>query len=59
MKVPPKKVKKKYFILCLIASNKCETELHMTAVLHLNDLYITAEMGHTKNSKNIMPGGLQ
>lgn len=59
MQVPPKKSKKKYYILCLIASNKSEIELHMTAVLHLNDHCIIAEMRHTKNSKNKMPGGLQ
>lgn len=53
------KIKKKYCILCLIALNESEIELHTTAVLHLNDHYIIAEMGHTKNSKNKMPGGLQ
>lgn len=57
MQVPPKK----YCVFHLIASNKSETELHMTPVLHLNVHYIIAELGHTKNKtkKNKMPGGLQ
>lgn len=42
-----------------IASKKSETELRVTAVLHLNVHYIIAELGHTRNSKNKMPGGLQ
>lgn len=36
--------------MCLTASNKSEIELHMIAVLHLNDHSIRDAMGYTKKS---------